>query len=317
VKVVTALTTLRHLGVDGTITVSPLAASREPFRIGMQSGQSWPVLDSLYCLILASANDVAYAMAESTGGSLAAFADQMTAVGTELGMTDSTFSDPAGFDDESAEIGPSLMSVHDLAIAGRAALVHPTLRTIVATTNHAFVDPTGTARTLTNHARMLRPTSPQYYEGTNGVKTGYTDAARGTYIASATRNGRTLIAVQVGQVAIYDAVRPLLDYGFANPQLAGTGEMLPTIPAWVSAGETLSTSPTTAVGAPTTVATTVADAEPSDDGGFSVVLVGVVGAAGLLGAWVLYAQLVVVPRKRARARARRRAHEAMAGSRRM
>jgi serine-type D-Ala-D-Ala carboxypeptidase (penicillin-binding protein 5/6) len=319
VKAMTALTAIRHLGLNSTISVSQLAASREPYRIGMVAGQTWPMLESLYCLVLASANDVAYAMAETAGGSLRGFADQMTAVGNELGMRDSTFLDPAGFDDESAEIGPSRMSVFDLAVAGRAALAHPTLRTIVGTTNYAFVDPTGAERTLTNHARMLRPTSPQYYEGTNGVKTGFTDAASGTYIASATRNGRTLIAVQLGQVAIYDAVRPLLDFGFANPDFAGTGETLPAVPTWVSAAETLVT-PTTEVAAATTVLTTIAESSTSQDdgGGFvSMAMVAFIAAAGLLGAWILYAQLVVVPRKRARARARRRAQEAMAVPRRM
>jgi serine-type D-Ala-D-Ala carboxypeptidase (penicillin-binding protein 5/6) len=177
VKVVTALTALRNLGENGQITVSTQAATREPFRMGMQVGQVWPMRDSLYSLILASANDVAYAMAESSGGTLEGFAQQMTAIGTELGMADSSFADPSGFDDDAAIIGPTLMSVYDLAIAGRAALAHPTLRTVIATPNYEFVDPTGATRTLTNHAKMLRPTSPQFYDGTNGVKTGFTDRA--------------------------------------------------------------------------------------------------------------------------------------------
>ncbi len=279
VKIMTALTALRVLGPDGTVTVSEKAAGKEAYRLGMRPGERWPVIDTLYGLILESGNDVAYAIAESSGGSVSGFAAQMAAVGEDLGLKDSTFADPSGFDNWSAEIGPSYMSAYDLAIAGRAALAHPTLATVVATDRYSFVDPAGNTRNLRNHSKQLRPEHERFYDGTNGVKTGWTRRASGTYVSSATRNGRTLIAVQLGNQQIYGPVQALLDFGFANPSYAGTGATLPPVPAWVRTATTIdsttltdglvtvTTIPANTTVAPTTLPAPVQTSAPTDAGG--------------------------------------------------
>jgi serine-type D-Ala-D-Ala carboxypeptidase (penicillin-binding protein 5/6) len=234
VKVVTALTALRLNGAGGSVQVTTAAASRAPMRIGMQVGQQWSMKDALYSLMLVSANDSAYAIAQSTAGSIEGFSSEMAETGQLLGLRDSTFKDPAGFDDADSVIGPSEMSPFDLAIVGRAALRDATLGPIVATQRYKFTGPDGTHHTLVNHSKLLTR-----YDGADGIKTGYTKRAQGTFVGSATRGGRTLIAVVLGAPDIYTPVIGLFDWGFSNPPgSVGTGENLPAI-----AGEELVAPP--------------------------------------------------------------------------
>ena len=107
VKVITALTALRLNGAAGSVEVSKAAATRAPMRIGMQVGQQWSMKDALDSLLLVSANDSAYAIAQSTAGSIEGFSAEMAKTGQLLGLRDSTFKDPAGFDDADSVIGPS------------------------------------------------------------------------------------------------------------------------------------------------------------------------------------------------------------------
>ena len=145
--------------------------------------------------MMSSANDAAYAIAETAGGgSLAGFQAAMTATGARLGMVDSTFADPAGFDDGGSFAGGPRMSAYDIAVATRNALTLPEITNWASTPTYEFVDPQGGQRSLTNHNKLL-PGNSRGYEWATGYKTGYTDNAGHTLVATATRDGRTLIAV--------------------------------------------------------------------------------------------------------------------------
>jgi len=223
VKVMTALTAIEYLPPGALITVSSNAAAREPMKIDMRAGETWPLRPTLQSLLMVSANDAAYALAETAGGSVAGFADQMNQTARRLGMRDSTFADPAGLDDQNSYNGGSTVSAYDLAIAGRNLLSVPELAEIVGTRRATFVDPRGTARSLPNHNRLL-----SIYDGATGLKTGFTRRSGRTLIASATRNGRTMIAVILGYADYYGFAAQLFDQGFATPKGArGTGEVLP------------------------------------------------------------------------------------------
>src|SRR4029079_16837631 len=106
-------------------------------------------------LMMVSANDAAYAIAETAGGDLQGFADSMTAMGKRMKMQDSTFSDPAGFDDAASFGGGPRMSAYDIAIATRNALSVPDIAKWASTRTYAFDDPAGQHRTLLNHNKML------------------------------------------------------------------------------------------------------------------------------------------------------------------
>ncbi len=260
VKTVTALTALRLLGPDALISVSDAAATRPARKINMLPGQQWAMRDTLWCLMLVSANDAAYALAETAGGSLEGFAAEMAETGRRLGLRESTFADPAGFDHElDTLIGPSLMSAWDLAIVGRAVLDDPVLAPMVATPDYAFNGPDGAAHTLTNHNKLL-----EWYPGVVGVKTGFTNAAQGAFVAAAERDGRRLIAVVMGAPAgIYEPMVRLLDYGFTLAPSARAEVLPPPVdpalpPATTAAPTTAPATVAPAIALPTTAATTPA-----------------------------------------------------------
>jgi D-alanyl-D-alanine carboxypeptidase len=223
-KLMTALVALEKLPAGSELAVGETAAAQPAMRIGMQVGQRWKLSDALHSLLMVSANDVAYALAEASSGSLEAFAADMNATARRYGMVDSTFNDPAGFDDSASFNGGSLASAYDLAIAARNALAVPELAEIAALDKYAFAGP-AREHTLTNHNKLLRR-----YPGAVGMKTGYTRRAGHTFVGAARRDGRTMIAVVLGSDDMYGTTAALLDRGFATPRNdPGTGERLPEV----------------------------------------------------------------------------------------
>ena len=223
-KIMTALTAVERLPPDAMITVSALAASQPASKINMQPGQHWSFSDALASLLVVSANDAAYAIAEATSGSIAAFAKTEAVTGRQLGLKDSTFNDPAGLDDGNAYEGGPLMSAYDIAISTRNALRVPMLAHLAASPSVSFTGPDGIHHTLVNHNKLV---SDHLYAGATGFKTGFTNKAEHTLVATATRNGRTLIAVILGTDDAYGWATRLLDAGFATAPGHGTGETLP------------------------------------------------------------------------------------------
>jgi D-alanyl-D-alanine carboxypeptidase len=223
-KLMTALVAMEKLSRGAIFEVGDRPAAQLAMRIGMQPGQRWKVEDALHALVMVSANDAAYALAEAASGSLRRFAADMTAAAIRYGMQDSTFNDPAGFDDAAAYEGGSLVSAYDLAIAARNTLAVPELAAIAVLPEYRFTGP-GRDHRLLNHNRLL-----QRYPGAVGLKTGYTRKAGHTFVAAATREGRTMIAVVLNSDDTYAAAAALLDQGFATPPDArGTGERLPAV----------------------------------------------------------------------------------------
>ncbi|MGI8792328.1 MAG: D-alanyl-D-alanine carboxypeptidase family protein [Acidimicrobiales bacterium] len=238
-KLLTALVALRHLGPEAVVPVSRRAADMPARKLDLPAGSRWSVTELLYGLLLSSANDAAVALAEAPGGSLDGFATQLATAATELGLADHpVVQDPSGLDDADSVGGGNLMSARDLAVVARAVLAEPLLATIVATPRHEFIDPTGRDRSLGNHNKLLRT-----YDGSIGMKTGYTSRAGQTLVAAANRDGRTLISVVLSAGSLYGDTTTLLDRGFAMAPLAvGTGDRLPPV---VRLSPVRSTSPAT------------------------------------------------------------------------
>lgn len=221
-KIMTALVAAEKLPRDALVSVGPLAAAQPAMKIGMADGEQWSLHDSLHSLMMVSANDAAYALAEAASGSLEAFAADMNATAARYGMADSRFSDPAGFDGTEGFNGGSRVSAYDLAIAARNYLAVPELRAIVGLTEYRFDGP-AKAHVLRNHNKLLAR-----YSGATGLKTGYTSLAGNTFVGTATRQGRTMIAVVLNSTNMYGVAASLLDRGFATPAGAsGIGAPLP------------------------------------------------------------------------------------------
>ena len=230
VKIMTALVAVERLPLTAPISVSPNAAGRECMCIGLTPGQSWPFDQAMASMMMVSANDAAYAIAETAGGSVSGFAAQANATAKRYGMQDSTFADPAGLDDGASYEGGSKVSAYDLAIATRNALTVPAIAKWAATRTYPFTDVAGAPHQLTNHNKFL-PEGSYAYLGANGFKTGYTERAGHSLVATANRDGRELIVVILGSVAPgYTWAASLLDQGFATPpDTKGTGIKLPDV----------------------------------------------------------------------------------------
>jgi serine-type D-Ala-D-Ala carboxypeptidase (penicillin-binding protein 5/6) len=228
-KLLTALTAIEHLPPNAMIKVSALDAGQESSKINMLAGQQWHLVDVLASVMMVSANDAAYALAENTSGTVANFALAEAQTAKQLGMRDSTYSDPAGLDDSSSFRGGPRMSAYDIAITARNTLAVPELGLFAAMRRRTFVDPAGHERSLPNHNKML-PGEPYAYTGMNGMKTGFTELADHTFVGTATRNGRTMIVVVLGTWDVYGWAAKFLDEGFATkPNAPGTGEVLPPV----------------------------------------------------------------------------------------
>ena len=326
VKLVTALTAVANLPPDVRVPVSERAAAEPVMRIGMPAGQAWPLDDMLASLLMVSANDAAWAMAECSGGSVEGFAAQGTTLLRRLGATDGTFTDPAGLSDSYSYAGGSTLSAWDLAVVGRNALAVPRIAALTATVRREFTDAYGTPHTYTNHNRTFL----EGYPGANGLKTGFTSGSGRTLIASATRGKRTIIAVVNGTWDTTNWAGALLDRGFATDPRS-TGTTLPPVrikeitkragsraTCAPGAATAVSTSTPSTTAAPTTTSAarrTAAAARPAatesgSSGGSPWTTVAIVAGAAfvlLIGA-VAWRRRVVVRRRRARA-ARRRSLE--------
>jgi D-alanyl-D-alanine carboxypeptidase len=161
---------------------------------------------------------------------LNAYAAHATATARRYGMKHTTLNDPSGLDNAASFAGGPRMTAYDLAIATRNALAVPEIAKWSALPVFDFTDPQGIPHHFVNHNRMLAGAAFAY-DGMTGFKTGYTDRAQQTFVGTATRNGRTLIAVVLGSpVTPYPAAAALLDAGFAIPADApGIGEPLPDV----------------------------------------------------------------------------------------
>ena len=166
------------------ITVSPLAASQPPTKLGLRPGDTITVADAMHAMAVHSANDMAVALAEKIGGTESRFAALMTLKAHELGMNNSRFVNPNGLPDSR-----HVSSARDIAILCRAVLRdYPQYY-------HYFGDDEFTYRGVTyrntNHLLGKMP-------GVDGFKTGFTNAAGFNLAASAVRDGHRLITVVLG-----------------------------------------------------------------------------------------------------------------------
>ena len=236
-KALTALTLIPRLDASRQVMVRPEDVAVEGSHVGVLAGTSYSVRSLMQGLLMASGNDAAYALAGANGGVAGTLA-QMNATATGLGALDTVARDPSGLD----KPGQS-SSVYDLALIGRAAMKLPDFRGYVATKRVAF--PGGRSREgkrvrgfqVNNHNRLL-----YNYEGAVGIKNGYTVAAQQTFIAAATRGGKTYILTQMASPnGSWRPTAALLNWAFAHGAAATPiGRLVepsaPSRPAHASAG---------------------------------------------------------------------------------
>ncbi len=209
-KVMTALVALDHLRPEDELTVPGTIQSLpwDSTRMGLVPGERVSTRDLMYGLFLNSGNDAALTLA-GAAASQAAFVDEMNRKAAQLGLADTHFANPVGLDDPG-----HFSSAYDLSVATAQLLTHtPAVRGIAGTLD-AELPATATHRAfhLHNLNWLLRS-----YPGATGLKTGWTGHAGGCLIATATREGRHLLAVLLGSPSPFADGAALLDYGFARP----------------------------------------------------------------------------------------------------
>ena len=202
-KIMTALIALEECGLDELVEIPDEAVGIEGSSIYLAKGDTVTVKDLLYSLLLQSANDAATALALKISGDIASFAMLMNARAEQIGMTDTHFDNPHGLDSET-----HYTTARDLAILASAALQNPTFKSISSTYKYSFTI-SGKPRTVVNHNKMLK-----LYDGTIGVKTGFTRKCGRCLVSAAERDGLTLIAVTLDAPDDWRDHTALLDLGF-------------------------------------------------------------------------------------------------------
>ena len=196
------------IALSDPVTVSANAASMGGSQVFLKEGETMSVEEMLKCVVIASANDCAVALAEHVAGSEARFVEQMNARAASLGMVNTHFENTNGLDDT---VTAHLTSARDIAIMSRELIGHKTILKYSGIWMDTIRDG---AFGLTNTNRLVR-----FYRGCTGLKTGSTAKAKFCVSVTAEREGLSLICVVMAANSRDERnaiATKLLDFGFAN-----------------------------------------------------------------------------------------------------
>lgn len=228
-KIMTTLLALENGNLSDIVTFSDDAINKtEGSGISRDYGEQMTLEQCLYGVMLESANECAYAVAEHVGGTVENFVDMMNAKAKSLGCTNTHFNNPHGLQDEN-----HYTTAHDMALIAQAAWQNETFRIITGTKIYT-IPPTNKhpdeETVLRNHHDMLvtyhNANRKYLYPYCVGGKTGYTATANSTLVTYAEKDGMTLICVVMDTQSpnqFIDTVN-LFDYAFANFQVLNVAE---------------------------------------------------------------------------------------------
>ena len=191
------------------VTASANASGMGGSQIYLTTGEEMTVEDMMKGISMASANDATVAMAEFIAGSEVEFVDMMNKKVKELGLKNTFFKNCTGLDEEG-----HYSSAYDMAIIARELLKHEKILEFSSVYEDYLREDTDNKFWLVNTNKLVR-----FYEGTDGLKTGHTDAAKYCLAATAKRDDLRLIAIVLGEdnsQTRNSETMSLLDYGFNN-----------------------------------------------------------------------------------------------------
>ena len=206
-KMVTLLTALELKGtqLDELATISPYATSMEESNLGVQVGDQITLEGVLEGMMVASGNDAAVVVAENVSGSVENFAKDMNRIAAKAGAKNSVFLNPHGL----TQMGHH-STARDLALIAAYGMKYQMFRDKVANDYYKVPYQNRAPETIRTTNHFIR----NKYPGANGLKTGFTNAAGECLIASATRNGHTMIVVMLNDDNRWNEAVQFLDYGF-------------------------------------------------------------------------------------------------------
>ncbi len=195
--------------LDDKVNISTNAASMGGSQVFLEAGSELKVKELLKAIAIASANDAAVAMAEYTAGSTESFVNLMNEKAASLGCTNTTFKNVHGLDTEG-----HLTTAKDMAIMARELLKHEEILNYSSIYEEFLNKPDGSSTWMVNTNKLIK-----YYNGLDGLKTGFTKNAGYCLTATAKRNNMRLISVVMNEPTTEkrssDTIK-LLNYGFAN-----------------------------------------------------------------------------------------------------
>ena len=221
-KLMTTLVALETGEPDDPVTFSADSISfLEPgdASVGMLVGEQLSLNDALHAVLLASANEVSYAVAENMGikmgGTYQTFIDRMNERALELGCTGSHWVNANGLHDDQ-----HYTTAHDMARIAAAVYQYEPFRHFMESLQYT-IGPTSMMeepRTCWQNHKMLWPENEYYYEFVKGGKTGYTDQSGTTLVTMADNGDMRLAAVVLADYGVqaYEDTRAMLEYAFAN-----------------------------------------------------------------------------------------------------
>lgn len=215
-KLMTSLLAIEQCPLSDIITCSKESVESigwDSSRIGLIAGESLDMENALYAILLASANEVSYAVAEHIGGTADYFVSLMNERAKELGCVNTNFINPHGLDHDEHYSCP-----YDLALIAKKAMEYTTFRRISGSYNHEIPE------TNKNQSRWIANTHPfikknVVYEGVFAGKTGSTAKAGNCLVTCAERNGMTLICAVMkapNSATVQEDTEKLLNYAFQN-----------------------------------------------------------------------------------------------------
>lgn len=215
-KMLTCLIAVEQCAMNETVDFSYEAVSSVPVdgsNMGMDAGEYLTMEECLYGIMVASANEVANAVAEHVAGSLDGFAEMMNQRAAELGCENTHFVNANGL-----HLDDHYTSAYDLALIARAYFQNDVLRRIGNTPSYHFTPSAGQPDDFykTNKHRLIN--GEFSYDGVIGGKTGYTDEAGQTLVTGCEQAGMRLICVVMKEEAPaqFEDTMTLFDYGYQN-----------------------------------------------------------------------------------------------------
>ncbi len=195
------------ISMDSDVTISENAASMGGSQVFLEAGEVYKVEQLLKGIAIASGNDAVVAMAERISGSVDEFVKKMNERAEELGLTSTRFQNPHGLDAEG-----HTSSALDMAIMARELIQHEKILEFTSIYEDYLQKNDGTSTWLVNTNKLVR-----FYDGVDGLKTGFTSMAGYCLTATAKKNNLRMIAVVMG-VETSDQrssdISSMLNYGF-------------------------------------------------------------------------------------------------------
>lgn len=195
------------LSYDDKVLISENASGMGGSQVFLQAGEEYTVNDLLKCIAVSSANDAVVAMAEKISGSVDAFVSLMNEKAEELGLKNTHFANPHGLDNEN-----HYSTAYDMAVMARELLKHEDILKYTSIYEDYLTKPDGSSIWLVNTNRLVR-----FYDGVDGLKTGYTTEAGYCLTATAKRQDLRLISVVMKSPSAEERssdTSTLLSYGF-------------------------------------------------------------------------------------------------------